>query len=103
LSVVVGCLRWLTLAVMRKQTLQTVDKIFRTYVRATAIVWVGFMLLNLILAFVFFPSARDNNLWPALGGTTGGFIIVLLVVAVLKAVFHKRVIRALGDQRGSDA
>lgn len=88
---------------MRKQALQSLEKIFRTYVRTTAIMWLGLMLLNLLLAFVIFPSGRDGNLWPALGGTTGGCIIVLLVVAALKSVFHKRVIRALEDRKGSDA
>ena len=88
---------------MRKQTLQTFDKIFRTYVRSTAVVWFGLMLLNLILGFVVFPSGRENNLWLALGGTTAGWIIVLFIVAVLKALFHKRVIQALAVQEGSDA
>jgi hypothetical protein len=61
------------------------------------------MLLNLFLGFVVFPSGRKGNLWPSLGGTTGGCIIVLVIVAILKAVFHKRVIRALNVQKGPDA
>jgi hypothetical protein len=93
----------LSRVVMHRQTLQTLDKIFRRYLRTIAIVWAGFMLLNLFLAFVVFPSGRDGNLWPALGGTTGGCIVVLLIVALLKAVFHKRVVRALNAQKGSGA
>lgn len=98
-----GILRIGELHVMRKQTLQAFDKIFQTYVRSTAIVWLGLMLLNLILAFVIFPSARQNNLWPALGGTTVGWIIVLLIVAALKALFHRRVMQALRDKKGPNA
>jgi hypothetical protein len=83
---------------MRKLILEGIDRFFRAYVSTCVKVWLAFMVLDLMLAFVI-PSG-GGSIWYPLAGTTGGAVIALLVTAVLKAAFHRKVMRALDNQRG---
>jgi hypothetical protein len=90
------------LQVMRKRILQGLDEVFRKYVPFVAALWAAFVVLDLVLAFVVFPSTR-GSIWNALAGTTVACIIGMVSIRTLKAFFHKRVMRALESQKGSSA
>ena len=92
----------LSRAVMRKRMLQGLDSFFCKYVWFIATLWIAMVLLHLIFAFVVFPSTR-GSIWYGLAGTTVGCIIGLVSIGVLKALFHRKVIRALDSQKGSGA
>jgi hypothetical protein len=87
---------------MRKRMLQGLDTLFRNYVPFVAVVWLLLMGLNLLFAFVVFPSARAG-IWYGLAGTTVGCIIGAVPIGILKVLFHKRVMRGLVNQKGSIA
>ncbi len=88
--------------VMRKRMLQGLDALFRKYVPFVAALWVALIGLDLLLAFVVFPSTR-GSIWYGLVGTTGGCAIGVVLIGILKILFHKRVMRGLDHQKGSSA
>ncbi len=87
---------------MRKRMLQGLDALFRKYVLFVAALWAVFIVLDLVLAFVVFPSTR-GSIWYGLAGTSVGCIVGMVSIGVLKMLFHKRVIRGLEHQKGSSA
>jgi hypothetical protein len=87
---------------MRKRMLQGLDALFRKYVPFVAGLWAALVVLDLVLVFVVFPSTR-GSMWYGLAGTTVGCIIGMISIGILKALFHKSVIRGLDQQKGSNA
>jgi hypothetical protein len=65
-------------------------------------IWVFWIVLDVILGVVVFSDSRGGIWYIGLGGTLG-CLLGLFAVASLKAIFHKRVIRALDRQKGANA
>jgi len=87
---------------MRKGMLQGLDTLFRKYVPFVALLWAIFIGLDLLFAFVVFPSTRVS-IWYGLAGTTAGCSIGFVSIGILKVLFHKRVMRELATRKGSSA
>jgi len=87
---------------MRKRLLQGVNVFFTKHIWIIAVLWLVWMLVDIVLGLVVFPTARGGIWYVGLGGTLG-FVICLAAVSVLRAIFHKRVIETLAHQKGSNA
>ena len=84
---------------MRRRMLQALDGLFRNYVPFFAVVWVVGIPVHFVVLVVLLPWAR-GSLWYGLAAWTVGCSICVVLVGILKALFHGRVVRALGYQRG---
>ena len=87
---------------MRRRLLQGLNAFFKTYVLFIVMLWSFWILLDLVLGFVVFPTAKGGIWYIGLGGTLG-CAIGFVGIGILKAFFHKRVIQSLDNQKGSDA
>ena len=87
---------------MRRRLIQGVDVFFTRYVWIIVSLWIVWILVDIILGLAVFPSERSGIWYVGLGGSIG-FIIGMFLVAILKALFHKRIIQALDDRKGSHA
>src|ERR1039457_3093969 len=93
---------WLTSLVMRNRLLHGVHAFFTNYVWMVLAIWVFWILLDVILGVVVFPEHQGGMWYIGLGGTLG-CLLGLFAVAILKAIFHKRVIQVLDRQKGANA
>lgn len=84
--------------VMRNRLLHGVHAFFTNYVWMVLAIWVFWIVLDVILGVVVFPENQGGIWYIGLGGTLG-CLLGLFAVAFLKAIFHKRVIRALDGQK----
>jgi putative flippase GtrA len=89
---------WHNHNVMRKQTLQNLDWLFRHYVVFCLVISLGGCGLGTIVALLFFPELRSELIvWPLIGNCIG-LVIGLIVARLLKARFHPRVIARLAAE-----
>jgi hypothetical protein len=92
----------LSFSVMRDRMLQNLDWFFRHYLGFVAALWVLWLALDLTLGLLVFPSASGGIWYIGLGGSAG-CVLSLILICVVKALFHKRVIRAIESRKGSNA
>src|SRR5689334_6656439 len=99
-----SCAGSLTGSVMRRRMLQALDRAFRNYLLAFAVMW----LVGIASALVTILLLRvPGPFWLHVVTTTCAFTIACFVdialIRVLKALFHERVLRALADRESSRA
>jgi len=82
--------------------LQGLNVFFTKYPSFIAALWLIWVLTDVVFGLLVFPGTREGIWYIGLGGTLG-CLVAVLVVWVLKALFHKKVSEALAAQRGPDA
>lgn len=92
----------LSLDAMRNQMFHRIDAFFRHYLKFCAAMWVFYVLFHLVMALVVFPTIK-SLIWYGLAGATIGCIAAMVLFGLLKALFHKKVLRALAAQKGPNA
>ena len=94
--------RSLIFVVMRKRVLKGLDSLFAKYMHLVGVVWLAWMVSDLLLGLLVFPRTKEGMWYIGLGGTLG-CLLGGVVLAILKTLFHKKVVRALAEQGWSDA
>jgi hypothetical protein len=87
---------------MCQKFLRGIDVLFASYAWLLPTMWLLSIALDVFLGLVIFPGNREG-IWYIGLGSTFGFILGIGVVAMLKALFHKKVIHALEGIKENDA